>query len=54
MKVRHFITYNEEVYSLENEINDFIRGRKVIDIKYGVSVSTNGSVCSALVMYEED
>lgn len=34
----------------EDRINDFIKNKKVIDIKY----QDNSGVISALVMYEED
>ena len=35
---------------LEEEINEFIKDKKIIDIKYQLS----GTRKSALVMYEED
>ena len=46
MKVEIFTGYS---FSVEEQINNFIKDKKVIDIKYSI---TNGSV-SALIMYEE-
>ena len=36
--------------AFEDRINDFIKNKKVIDIKY----QDNSEVISALIMYEED
>ncbi|MFX0551871.1 hypothetical protein [Lactobacillus gasseri] len=36
--------------AFEDRINDFIKDKKIIDIKY----QDNSGVISALIMYEED
>lgn len=56
MKIRIFpelITYGENhikrVEGLQNEVNDFIKDKKVIDIKYQIN---NNETSYILVMYE--
>ena len=68
MKVKIFYEYDEPrnrygycKVPLEKRINDFIKGKKVIDIKYQVNISSyanesfhdTDNVERALVMYEE-
>lgn len=48
---------DERIPSLEEQINDFIKGKKVIDIKYQMALDNlefNTAVMTALIMYEED
>ena len=61
MKVKIFNEYDEPkntygycTVPLEKRINDFIKDKKVIDIKYQVSVSDNELLQRALVMYEKN
>lgn len=55
MKVKNFV-YNADFSSrVENELNEFIKNKKVIDIKHSLGGDGQGTVViSALVMYEED
>lgn len=54
MKVKQFVVDGSSIYSLDRGINEFIADKKVIDIKYGISSTTEFSIISALVMYEEN
>ena len=49
MRVEIFIGFPFSVEEVEEQINNFIKDKKVIDIKYSI---TTGNV-SALIMYEE-
>lgn len=67
MKVKHFVSSpksEEEYKEFDNEINEFIKDKKVMDIKYSVSsfgyeephvpdLIIENATYSALVMYEE-
>lgn len=63
MKTKHFFCDGREAVSgyLEKQINDFIKDKKVIDIKYSSSLAmaanNQGSASeidySALIMYED-
>lgn len=60
MKIKFFNEFDEPrnkygycKVPLEDRINDFIKDKKVIDIKYQASVSDNELLERALVMYEE-
>lgn len=47
----------KRIPSLEEKINDFIKGKKVIDIKHQMVLDNrqfNAAVMTALIMYEED
>ncbi len=60
MKIKIFYL-NQDVESYENEINEFIKNKKVIDIKHSISsygmandyASSEGMDMSTLIMYEE-
>ena len=60
MKIKIFYS-NKDIESYENEINEFIKNKKVIDIKhsiysYGMAnnyASSKGMDMSTLIMYEE-
>ena len=59
MKVKHFFCDDREAFSgiLEKQINDFVKDKKVIDIKYSSSVVSSGVGIhevnyGALIMYE--
>lgn len=48
---------DKHIPSLEEQINDFIKGKKVIDIKHQMALDDlqfNTVVMTALIMYEED
>ncbi len=38
---------------MEQQINDFIKGKKVVDIKYQLSVSKDDEYYSAMVIYDD-
>lgn len=47
---------DRRIPSLEEQINDFIKGKKVIDIKHQMALDNlefNTAVMTVLVMYEE-
>ena len=48
---RKFVTEFPE--KLEQQINDFIKGKTVVDIKYQLSVSEDDEYYSAMVIYDE-
>lgn len=39
---------------MEQQINDFIKGKTVVDIKYQLSVSKDDEYYSAMVIYEPE
>lgn len=41
------------VWQLEDEVNDFIKDVRVLDIKYATSVTGAGVLHSAVIMYED-
>lgn len=49
-----FIEY-DNLYDLENEVNDFIEGKKIIDIKYSSYYVSNYNPqgYSVMIIYEE-
>ena len=51
MKVQLFAT-NNDLLSLEEEINDFISDKKVIDMKYSVSCFYEPEEFDGLIKYE--
>ncbi|WP_297816732.1 sporulation protein Cse60 [uncultured Lactobacillus sp.] len=53
MKVKIFRDFNSE--DIQKDINDFIKDKKIIDIKYAVTTDAyNGQCyCEVLVVYEE-
>lgn len=60
MKIKIFYS-NKDIESYENKINEFIKNKKVIDIKHSISsygmandyTSTQDMDISTLIMYEE-
>ena len=60
MKIKIFYLI-EDIKGYENEINEFIKNKKVIDIKHSISsygmandyASSEGMDMSTLIMYEE-
>ena len=60
MKIKIFYS-NKDIESYENEINEFIKKKKIIDIKHSISsyamandyASSEGMDMSTLIMYEE-
>lgn len=60
MKIKIFYS-NKDIENYENEINKFIKNKKVIDIKHSISsygmannyASSKGMDMSTLIMYEE-
>lgn len=46
------IFYDYKYVVLENEINEFIKDKKVIDIKYQMCCYSNFAEYSAMVVYE--
>ena len=60
MKIKIFYS-NKDIESYENKINEFIKNKKVIDIKHSISsygmandyTSTQDMDMSTLIMYEE-
>ena len=60
MKIKIFHS-SKDIESYENEINEFIKNKKVIDIKHSISsyamandyASSEGMDTSTLIMYEE-
>ena len=60
MKIKIFYS-NKDIESYENEINKFIKKKKIIDIKHSISsyamandyASSEGMDMSTLIMYEE-
>lgn len=46
--------FSDSTDKFENEINDFIKDKKVIDIKYTTHDFVLGMYQFALVIYEED
>ena len=60
MKIKIFYS-NKDIESYENKINEFIKNKKVIDIKHSISsyamandyASSEGMDMSTLIMYEE-
>ena len=60
MKIKIFYS-NKDIESYENEINEFIKNKKVIDIRHSISsygmannyASSEGMDMSTLIMYEE-
>lgn len=48
---RKFVTEFPE--KLEQQLNNFIKGKTVVDIKYQLSVSEDDAYYSAMVIYEE-
>ena len=60
MKIKIFHS-SKDIESYENEINEFIKNKKVIDIKHSISsyamandyASSDGMDMSTLIMYEE-
>jgi hypothetical protein len=60
MKIKIFYS-NKDIESYENEINEFIKKKKIIDIKHSISsyamandyASSEGMDMSILIMYEE-
>ena len=60
MKIKIFYLI-KDIKSYENEINEFIKNKKVIDIKHSISsygmandyASSEGMDMSTLIMYEE-
>ena len=60
MKIKIFYL-NKDIESYENEINEFIKNKKVIDIKHSISsyamandyTSYEGMDMSTLIMYKE-
>ena len=58
MKVKHFVAFDAQKPSLDEQINKFIADKKVIDIKFssnfgGGDFNLSHDTYSALVMYEE-
>lgn len=61
MKVKHIISRHipfKDIYALDDQINDFIKDKEVIDIKYSSSISVtehhNRTIdYSALILYKE-
>ena len=60
MKTKHFFCSGREAISgyLERQINDFIKDKKVIDIKYSSALASAGVGVyeidySALIIYED-
>lgn len=51
-KVR--LLYGDELYKLEEAINDFIKDKKVVDIKFEVHNGGFANNKYALIIYEED
>ena len=60
MKIKIFYS-NKDIESYESEINEFIKNKKVIDIRHSISsygmannyASSKGMDMSTLIMYEE-
>ena len=60
MKIKIFYLH-KDIESYENEINEFIKKKKIIDIKHSISsyamandyASSEGMDMSTLIMYEE-
>ena len=60
MKIKIFYLH-KDIENYENEINDFIKNKKVIDIKHSISsygmandyTATQDTDMSTLIMYEE-
>jgi hypothetical protein len=60
MKIKIFYS-NKDIESYENEINEFIKKKEIIDIKHSISsyamandyASSEGMDMSTLIMYEE-
>ena len=60
MKIKIFYS-NKDIESYENEINEFIKKKKIINIKHSISsyamandyASSEGMDMSTLIMYEE-
>lgn len=60
MKIKIFYSH-KDIESYENEINEFIKKKKIIDIKHSISsyamandyASSEGMDMSTLIMYEE-
>lgn len=60
MKIKIFYS-NKDIESYENKINEFIKNKKVIDIKHSISsyamandyASSEGMEMSTLIMYKE-
>ena len=60
MKIKIFYS-NKDIESYENEINEFIKKKKIINIKHSISLyamandyaSSEGMDMSTLIMYEE-
>jgi len=60
MKIKIFYSH-EDIENYENEINKFIKNKKVIDVKHSISsygmannyTSSEGMDMSTLIMYEE-
>ena len=48
---RKFVTEFPE--KLEQQINNFIKGKTVVDIKYQLSVSEDDAYYSAMVIYDD-
>lgn len=47
------IEFSGDIYLFEDRINDFIKDKKVIDIKYQPSLNGIMSRYSAMILYEE-
>lgn len=55
MKVKNFVYESYHASIFEKELNEFIKDKKVIDIKYSTNGGAHGAlVISGLVMYEEE
>ena len=46
------LLYSDELYRLEEDINDFIKDKKVIDIKFDVEEGMLDNIKYALIIYE--